>query len=1184
MESSSGKSSGCILSGIFWNADGWNEEKRYIMQELVEREGISVVGACEVKCDRAVGIRYDWWHSDIHLQLTSAKGKLMQGSFFTWANSGRRRVIYGKRLLALVSGDVLLILVYVHPKTTAAEFDELLTELKRLLREHRHKMAVVGGDLNARPGTTRRNKLDQWMRQHGMMNVQHEDSFFRGNAHSQLDLVVVHAKMQHRIETKLHALESDHHAVQFTIRGVDARAPNPTDTRRRLTKKELREFESNLKFYEEVLKRPLHDRDISADAMVEEFEETLFKVVSSQQPYAKRKKRMDGIPKTRRLRKLYQQYFSLKEKMKGMPSEHRARPRRRVKRLLASIKQEVAAIREKRLTKFAERVNDNPNTFFRIRKRAERRNNLPQVDAQTLANHFSQADAELTTDEKRADTTLAPVLSGTMAYEYPTPSADEVRLLNEPFQASEVKAAVLNTAPNKAPGKCGVTGAMLRAGGPTLWRLLTELYNRCWREHAYPKHFREGVVSAVRKPNKPAREPNSHRPITLLCCVHKTMEKMINTRLARFLERRTHPEQRGFRSKRSAVQQIYELQHAYSTYGERATVLALDATAAFDRIDREAALDEARRRGVSHELAEADRHFEGWMRQVLVRPSIRTVRVGAWTSSEYELHHGTAQGSCVSPTVFLLCSDRLLLRARLYLRRIGRLNDGQVLGYADDLAAVARDPQLCSEIANEMRSEAQSINLVFNASKTGLLSREREASITFGGETVKSGVSVRYLGATITRSGHTTVQLLAGKLNKSLEHVRWLLRRPNLNLKVKARMIHAAILPMTLYACSVCWYEKRTLQKMDSVVMTAVHNAVRVKGQLVSAHKILRNELGVLPTEAYLAAQRKTFIVTHYFDEEHDNVQHDLKDDYNAGALHGPSTRVEHFRVRDERRWPQRTRQPRAQQSETLSAHEAWRQEVRAAVADAKRITRKARADSSFGGRHGDTIRRYLGGEEAVSSGMYARAVAKLLAQETLAAERLAFASMLESLDEKAENDDEERTTRRYVASGRHRWPGREDGALPAYLTSPAAGFILCLRTERLPMIPSDVHKRRMRDDCPLCGEHLAAEDRNEHFTLSCVEMEREWTRTRAAARSMTTFDTRRLMEAMLRLDGRETDRRERRDQRRDQQRASSDMKRLTSDFETELPNAYDKWTTAVLRKIDDEKRRSADEERRRVT
>ena len=64
---------------------------------------------------------------------------------------------------------------------------------------------------------------------------------------------------------------------------------------------------------------------------------------------------------------------------------------------------------------------------------------------------------------------------------------------------------------------------------------------------------------AIRKPGKPLDDPTSYRPISLVCCYYKLLERWLLRRLAPIFVSVIPPEQAGFRKKRKTCDRVLAL-------------------------------------------------------------------------------------------------------------------------------------------------------------------------------------------------------------------------------------------------------------------------------------------------------------------------------------------------------------------------------------------------------------------------------------------------------------------------------------------------------------------------------------------------------------------------------------------------------------------------------------------------
>lgn len=125
---------------------------------------------------------------------------------------------------------------------------------------------------------------------------------------------------------------------------------------------------------------------------------------------------------------------------------------------------------------------------------------------------------------------------------------------NSPITIKEIK-GVLQQCKNTAPGEDGVVYQMLKRIHLTALSLLQKIFNQVWLRNQYPTEWRKAIVLSFLKPNKPATESASYRPIALSSCTGKLLEKIVNIRLMNHIEREAllSPLQYGFRKMRSSV-------------------------------------------------------------------------------------------------------------------------------------------------------------------------------------------------------------------------------------------------------------------------------------------------------------------------------------------------------------------------------------------------------------------------------------------------------------------------------------------------------------------------------------------------------------------------------------------------------------------------------------------------------
>jgi potassium voltage-gated channel Eag-related subfamily H protein 8 len=114
------------------------------------------------------------------------------------------------------------------------------------------------------------------------------------------------------------------------------------------------------------------------------------------------------------------------------------------------------------------------------------------------------------------------------------------------------------------------------------------LYNRIWRERAFPASWRIATVIPILKPGKDPTNPLSYRPIALTNCLCKLLEKMINARLMFYLETNNclSKLQSGFRRGRCTIDNIIDLEiRIRNAFAKRNHLVSIffDIEKAYDR-------------------------------------------------------------------------------------------------------------------------------------------------------------------------------------------------------------------------------------------------------------------------------------------------------------------------------------------------------------------------------------------------------------------------------------------------------------------------------------------------------------------------------------------------------------------------------------------------------------------------
>jgi hypothetical protein len=155
-------------------------------------------------------------------------------------------------------------------------------------------------------------------------------------------------------------------------------------------------------------------------------------------------------------------------------------------------------------------------------------------------------------------------------------------------------------------------------------------------------------VIPILKKGKNKLLPNSYRPISLLSCVGKLLERIINKRQLWYLS----STQTGNRKHRSTEDQLsLHAQEVENGFQDKKKTIAVffDLTQAFDRVWKDGLLLKLLQKGIRCRIF-------SWIKNLLVHKSARVMVDGKLS---HRAHHreGVPQGGVVSPPLFLVFID-----------------------------------------------------------------------------------------------------------------------------------------------------------------------------------------------------------------------------------------------------------------------------------------------------------------------------------------------------------------------------------------------------------------------------------------------------------------------------------------------------------------------------------------------
>lgn len=392
---------------------------------------------------------------------------------------------------------------------------------------------------------------------------------------------------------------------------------------------------------------------------------------------------------------------------------------------------------------------------------------------------------------------------------------------------SEVRYIISHLPKRKSPGYDLLTANILRHFPPKAILLLTYIFNCIFRIAYFPVLWKHSIIILFPKPGKPAHDPSSYRPISLLPLLSKVFEKIILKRLLPVVESNQllPNHQFGFRSHHSTTQQGLRVVNHINLAFERKQYCAgafLDVAQAFDRVWQPGLLYKLKRF--------LPQTLYLVLRSYLTDRFFR-VRQGSDYSDFYPLEAGVPQGSVLGPILYTI-----------YTADIPTHPDTFIATYADDTVILSSDwnpitatDKLQSHL-NDVSNWCKRWRIKLNANKSThimfTLCRSPGPTVILNNIPLPTSTSVHYLGfhldTRLTWSSH--LKKKRQELNTRFGQLRRLLNRnSSLSTYNKLTIYKSLLKPIWTYGIELWGSAKpsniRRIQTFQSKVLRVIVDA-----------------------------------------------------------------------------------------------------------------------------------------------------------------------------------------------------------------------------------------------------------------------------------------------------------------------------------------------------------------------
>jgi Reverse transcriptase (RNA-dependent DNA polymerase) len=382
----------------------------------------------------------------------------------------------------------------------------------------------------------------------------------------------------------------------------------------------------------------------------------------------------------------------------------------------------------------------------------------------------------------------------------------------------EIYEAIKCMKKGKAAGIDDVPAEFLKMlEGETLNKLV-ELCMKVYSNGVWPDDFTKSVMIPIPKKAN-AVECSDYRTISLISHASKILLKIINNRIQSKADMVLSKTQFGFRKgcgTREAIGVMRVICERSLEHGNDVFICFVDFEKAFDRIDWVMMLKILRQIGVDWR----DRRLilNLYMNQKAV------VKIQQEFSEEGEIGRGVRQGCCMSPLLFNIYAEAMMVEAMEGIEE-GIKIGGKLLKdvrFADDQGMVAGSEFGLQKIMDGLNATALKYGMKINIKKTKVMrvSREGEVNITINGTKLEQVKSFKYLGHTITDDGRceTEIKCRIAQAKEAFGNRKELLTK-SLKKATKIKIVKTLVWTTLLYGSETWTLRKEDIRKLEALEM-----------------------------------------------------------------------------------------------------------------------------------------------------------------------------------------------------------------------------------------------------------------------------------------------------------------------------------------------------------------------------
>ena len=468
--------------------------------------------------------------------------------------------------------------------------------------------------------------------------------------------------------------------------------------------------------------------------------------------------------------------------------------------------------------------------------------------ANALNTHFVDKVEKLITNMPKPKEDILNKLINT-----PTPAGDQMNLMI--ITEHELNTIIRKMKKTASCGSDSVSGIILSDLYMSIKRILLHAINLSLDTCVYPKRFKLTKLIPLVKTGKNPLDMANYRPISNLCTLGKIYEEAFFNQTSKFINQSglLNKDQHGGRSNHSTttcLAELWEEAKKATTNKEKASILALDMSAAYDLCNHQILVEKCR-------LLKIGKNATKWIQNFL-KDRKQYVELGGSKSDTLSTRpNGVVQGGKSSGELFLYYLNDLPLQLNI---KLNPNDNGSSIGkeFVDDVNILSKAPTI-PELIKQVQSDFSKIHnylvnhkMAINPNKSQFMvllppKEKDDIKISIDNHIIHHQEEIKTLGVTLAENMKFDTHLWSGKdsMVKSLNRKIALLKtiKPFVTqtalCQVGASLINSSI----LYAAPV-WgaTTQANIQKVQSLQIRAAR-VVKGKSWQRAKKKQHRQEL-----------------------------------------------------------------------------------------------------------------------------------------------------------------------------------------------------------------------------------------------------------------------------------------------------------------------------------------------------